>query len=133
MKKMIFAVVMMFALTLNAGAQSVTPQRNDPKMSEMLTSRQSLDRIAQELGITIEQWTPFTNAMQQMGVSMDYFASLTTPAEQQKAWEAICKRHMTQMEQLLTPSQFEHYRSLFQLTVDNRAREIISQMEQAKK
>lgn len=107
MKKMIIALVAMFAMTMSVNAQSI-----DDK------STISLERVSSYLDLTSDQIEPFKTAIAQFNVSMES-SYLKNPSTSSEAWEKIKTRHMNTMKQILSDKQYEKYVKQFELTAKN--------------
>ncbi|MBO4444944.1 MAG: hypothetical protein J5814_09305 [Bacteroidaceae bacterium] len=115
MKKMMIALVAMFAMTMSANAQS-----NDNKGF-------SFERMSSYLELTIDQRKPVEIAMRQFTSSMEAFYQLEDTSKSAETWEKIQKNHKQKMKKLLSEKQYDNYVELFDLTVKNTAERMMSQ------
>ena len=108
MKKMIIALVAMFAMTMSANAQSVN---NDGKIS--------FDRLSRYLELTINQVEPVKTAMAQFSNSMEAYYQLNDTSKGGEAWEKIQARHKATMKSILDEKQYNKYIQMLDLTAKN--------------
>ena len=121
MKKMIIALVAMFAMTMSANAQS-----NNKYESQVTTAQ-----IASYLDLRIDQQDAFNTAMAQFNSSMESFYKLQDPAKGLEAWQKIKARHEQTMKKVLNEKQYEKYLTMFELTTKNATEQIESQRQTA--
>ena len=116
MKKMIFALVAMFVMTMSANAQS---NDNNVKIS--------FDRMSSYLELTIDQREPVKTAMAQFNSSMEAYYQLQDNTKGGEAWEKIQARHKKTMKKLLSEKQYNKYVQVFDLTVKHTAERMTNQ------
>lgn len=121
MKKMIIALVAMFAMTMSANAQS----SND---DNMLT----VERLSTYMELTSDQMLPFKTAMEQFNVSMEAYYNLEDTSKGPEVWEKIKNRHMTTMKRILDKKQYDKYVQMFELTAKNTAERMMLEATAAK-
>ena len=121
MKKMIIALVAMFAMTMSANAQS-----NNKYESQVTTAQ-----IASYLDLRIDQQDAFNTAMAQMTKSMEAIYQLKDPSKGMEAWQKIKTRHENTMKKVLNDKQYDKYMEMFELTVKNTTERIESQRQTA--
>lgn len=85
MKKIIIAIIAMFATTMSVDAQS-----ND-------NNRLTFDRLSSYLELTINQMEPVKTAMAQFNCSMEAYKQMDDASKGAKAWEKILARHKMNM------------------------------------
>ncbi len=110
MKKMIFALVAMVMMTMSANAQS-----NDNN------GRQTFDRLARYLELTVNQMEPAKAAMAQFAQSMGAYYQIQDASKAGEAWEKIEARHKQTMKKVLSEKQYDKYVNILDLTVTNTA------------
>ena len=116
MKKMMIALVAMFAMTMSANAQS-----NDNN------SKNSFDRMSSYLELTIDQIEPVKTAMAQFSNSMEAYYQLKDASKGAEAWEKIQARHKMTMKKILSEKQYNKYTQMLDLTVKNTAERMMNQ------
>ena len=116
MKKMIIALVAMFAMTLSANAQSVN---NDSKLT--------FDRLSSFLELRVDQREPVKTAMAQFSKSMEAYYQLKDASKSAEAWEKIQDRHKATMKSILDEKQYDKYIQMLDLTAKNTADRMMSQ------
>ena len=114
MKKMIFALVAMFVMTMSANAQSVN---NESKLT--------FDRLSSYLELTIDQVKPVKTAMAQFSSSMEAYYQLKDASKGQETWEKIQANHKKSMKKILNEKQYKKYVQMLDLTVKNTAEEMM--------
>ena len=110
MKKMIFALVAMFVMTMSANAQSVN---NESKLS--------FDRLSSYLELRVDQVKPVKTAMAQFSSSMEAYYQLKDASKGAETWEKIQARHKMTMQKILSKKQYNKYIQMLDLTVRNAA------------
>ena len=120
MKKMIIAIVAMFAMTMSANAQSV----NDSKLT--------FDRLSSYLDLTINQVEPVKKAMAQLAASTEACFQLKDGTKTGETWEIVQDRHKKTMKNLLSEKQYNKYEQIFDLTVKNTADRMMDEATAAK-
>ena len=110
MKKMIFALMAMFVMTMSANAQSVN---NESKLS--------FDRLSSYLELTVDQVKPVKTAMAQFSSSMEAYYQLKDASKGAETWEKIQARHKMTMQKILSKKQYNKYIQMLDLTVRNAA------------
>ena len=110
MKKMIFALMAMFVMTMSANAQSVN---NESKLS--------FDRLSSYLELRVDQREPVKTAMAQFSKSMEAYYQLKDASKSAEAWEKIQARHKATMKSILDEKQYDKYIQMLDLTVRNAA------------
>ena len=110
MKKMIFALMAMFVMTMSANAQSVN---NESKLS--------FDRLSSYLELTVDQVKPVKTAMAQFSSSMEAYYQLKDASKSAETWEKIQARHKATMKSILDEKQYDKYIQMLDLTVRNAA------------
>ena len=118
MKKMIIALVAMFAMTMSANAQSV----NESKLT--------FDRISSYLELTVNQVEPVKKAMAQFTASMEACYQLKDGSKAGEAWEKVMNRHKMTMKKILSEKQYKKYVSTLDLTAKNTAERMREQNRQ---
>ena len=121
MKKMIFALMAMFVMTMSANAQSVN---NESKLS--------FDRLSSYLELTINQVKPVKTAMAQFSSSMEAYYQLKDASKGAEAWEKIQANHKKTMKKILNEKQYEKYVQMLDLTVKNTADRLMDDATAAK-
>ena len=121
MKKMIIALVAMFAMTLSANAQS-----NDNN------SKNSFDRMSSYLELTIDQIEPVKTAMAQFSNSMEAYYQLKDATKGSETWEKIQARHKATMKSILDEKQYNKYIQMLDLTAKNAAQRIMDEATASK-
>ena len=116
MKKMMIALVAMFAMTLSANAQS-----NDNY------GKVSFDRMSSYLELTIDQIEPVKTAMAQFSNSMEAYYQLKDASKGAEAWEKIQARHKMTMKKILSEKQYDKYIQILDLTAKNAAERMMNQ------
>lgn len=109
MKKMIFALVAMFVMTMSASAQS----DNKPSLS--------FDRMSSYLELTADQRESVKTAMAQFTSSMEAYYQQENTTKAAETWQKIQNRHKATMKKLLSKKQYSKYEQVFDLTVKNTA------------
>ena len=109
MKKMMIALVAMFAMTMSANAQSV----NDSKLT--------FDRLSSYLELRVDQREPVKTAMAQFTASMEACYQLKDSSKAAEAWEKVMNRHKETMKKILSEKQYNKYVSMLDLTARNTA------------
>ena len=120
MKKMIIALVAMFAMTMSVNAQS---NNNESQVTAA--------QIASYLDLRIDQQEAFNTAMAQFNSSMESFYKLQDPAKGLEAWQKIKTRHENTMKKVLDEKQYNKYMEVFNLTTKNATERIESQRQTA--
>ena len=110
MKKMIFALVAMFVMTMSANAQSVN---NESKLS--------FDRLSSYLELRVDQRESVKTAMAQFTASMEAYYQLKDASKGAETWEKIQARHKMTMQKILSKKQYNKYIQMLDLTVRNAA------------
>ena len=123
MKKMIFALVAMFAMTMSANAQSNSNDNN---------GKTSFDRMSSYLELNVNQIEPVKTAMAQFSSSMEAYYQLQDASKGAETWEKIQARHKKTMKKLLTEKQYNKYVQMFDLTVKNTAEKMMEEATAAK-
>ena len=121
MKKMIFALMAMFVMTMSANAQSVN---NESKLS--------FDRLSSYLELTVDQVKPVKTAMAQFSSSMEAYYQLKDASKGAEAWEKIQANHKKTMKKILNEKQYEKYVQMLDLTVRNTAERLMDEATAAK-
>ena len=121
MKKMIIALVAMFAMTMSANAQS-----NNKYESQVTTAQ-----IASYLDLRIDQQDAFNTAMAQLNSSMEAIYNLQDPAKGVEAWQKVKTRHEKTMQKVLDKKQYKKYMTMFELTEKNTAERLTHQQNLA--
>ena len=116
MKKMMIALVAMFAMTLSVNAQS-----NDNY------GKVSFDRMRSYLELTIDQIEPVKTAMAQFSNSMEAYYQLKDASKGAEAWEKIQARHKMTMKKILSEKQYDKYIQMLDLTAKNAAERMMNQ------
>ena len=116
MKKMIFALVAMVMMAMNAKAQS---NDNNGKLT--------FDRLASYLELTSNQIEPVKTAMAQFESSMEAYNQLQNATKGIEAWEKIQARHKQNLKRILSEKQYDKYVKMLDLTARNTADRIIEQ------
>ena len=116
MKKMMIALVAMFAMTMSANAQSVN---NESKLT--------FDRLSSYLELTVNQVEPVKTAMVQFSCSMEAYYQLKDASKGQEAWEKIQANHKKSMKKILSDKQYKKYIQMLDLTVKNTAERMMDQ------
>ena len=110
MKKMFFALVAMVMMTMSANAQS-----NDNN------GNLTFDRLASFLELRINQIEPIKTAMAQFESSMQAYHQLQDASKSVVTWERIQARHKQTMKKILSDKQYDKYVKTLDMTVKNRA------------
>ena len=110
MKKMIFALVAMFVMTMSANAQNVN---NESKLS--------FDRLSSYLELRVDQRESVKTAMAQFTASMEAYYQLKDASKGAETWEKIQARHKMTMQKILSKKQYNKYIQMLDLTVRNAA------------
>ena len=121
MKKMMIALVAMFVMTMSANAQS-----------NLANSTLTFDRLSSYLELTINQIEPVKKAMAQFDSSMGAYFQLQDVSKEAETWEKIQARHKRTIKKILSEKQYNKYVQILDLTVKNRAEEIIDKTTAAK-
>ena len=121
MKKMIFALVAMFVMTMSANAQS-----------DDSNGKLSFDRMSSCLELRVNQIEPVKTAMAQFSSSMEAFYQLKDASKRAEAWQMIQARHKKTMKKILSSRQYDKYVQLFDLTVTNTADRMMDEATAAK-
>ena len=121
MKKMMIALVAMFVMTMSANAQS-----------NLANSTLTFDRLSSYLELTINQIEPVKKAMAQFDRSMGAYFQLQDVSKKAETWEKIQARHKRTIKKILNEKQYNKYVQILDLTVKNRAEEIIGKTTAAK-
>ena len=121
MKKMMIALVAMFAMTMSANAQS-----NDNY------GKVSFDRMSSYLELTIDQIEPVKTAMAQFSNSMEAYYQLKDASKGAEAWEKIQARHKMTMKKILSKKQYNKYIQMLDLTAKNTAERMMDETTAAK-
>ena len=116
MKKMMFALVAMFVMTMSANAQS-----------NETTGKLSFDRMSRYLELTVSQIEPVKTAMAQFSSSMEAYYQLQDASKGGEAWEKIQARHKMTMKKILSEKQYDKYIQMLDLTAKNTAERMTSQ------
>ena len=114
MKKMMFALVAMVMMTMSANAQS-----KDDK------SKLTFDRLGSYLELRIDQVEPVKTAMAQFSSSMEAYYQLKDASKAAETWDKIQARHKTAMKMVLDEKQYDKYVKMLDLTVKNKAEEMM--------
>ena len=120
MKKMIFALVAMFAMTMSANAQSV----NESKLT--------FDRLSSYLELRVDQREPVKTAMAQFTASMEACYQLKDSSKAAEAWEKVQNRHKKTMKKILDEKQYKKYTQMLDLTAKNTADQLMDEATAAK-
>lgn len=121
MKKMIIALVAMFAMTMSANAQSVN---NESKLT--------FDRMSSYLELRIDQIEPVKTAMAQFTASMEACFQLKDGTKAGEAWEKVQARHKKTMKNILDEKQYKKYTQMLDLTAKNTAERMMDEATAAK-
>ena len=121
MKKMIIALVAMFAMTMSANAQS-----NDNN------SKNSFDRLSSYLELRIDQVKPVKTAMAQFSNSMEAYYQLKDASKASETWDKIQARHKKTMKKVLNEKQYKKYIQMLDLTVKNTAEQMMNKATASK-
>ena len=121
MKKMMIALVAMFAMTMSANAQSVN---NENKLS--------FDRISSYLDLRVDQVEPVKTAMAQFTASMEACFQLKDGTKAGEAWEKVMNRHKKTMKKILDEKQYKKYTQMLDLTAKNTADRLMDEATAAK-
>ena len=121
MKKMILALVAMFAMTMSANAQS---NENQGKLS--------FDRMSSYLELTTSQVEPVRTAMAQFSSSMEAYYQLKDASKGGEAWEKIQANHKKTMKKVLNEKQYNKYVQMLDLTVKNTAERMMDEATAAR-
>lgn len=108
MKKMIFAIVAMFVMTMSANAQNVN---NNSKLS--------FDRLSSYLELTTSQVEPVKTAMAQFSASMESLYRLQDGSKAGEAWQKVQDSHKAAMKKILSEKQYNKYMQMLDLTIRN--------------
>ena len=120
MKKMMIALVAMFAMTMSVNAQSNDNLGND-------NSSLTFERLSNYLDLTINQIEPVKTAMAQFNSSMDAYYQLQDTSKGAEAWGKIEARHKKTMKKILSVKQYDKYTQMLDLTVKNRAEKVMNE------
>ena len=120
MKKMIFALVAMFVMTMGANAQSV----NDSKLT--------FDRLSSYLELRVDQIEPVKTAMAQFNASIEACFQLKDGTKAGEAWEKVQNRHKKTMKKILDEKQYKKYTQMLDLTAKNTADQLMDEATAAK-
>ena len=121
MKKMIIALVAMFAMTMSANAQSVN---NDSKLT--------FDRLSSYLDLRVDQRESVKMAMAQFTASMEACFQLNDGTKVGEAWEKVQARHKKTMKKILDEKQYKKYTQMLDLTAKNTADRLMDEATAAK-
>ena len=121
MKKMIIALVAMFAMTMSANAQSVN---NESKLT--------FDRISSYLDLRVDQREPVKTAMAQFNASIEACFQLKDGTKAGEAWEKVQNHHKKTMKKILNEKQYKKYVQTLDLTAKNTAEEMMGKATAAK-
>lgn len=121
MKKIIIALMAMFAMTMSANAQS---NDNNDKLS--------FDRLSSYLELTTNQIKPVKTAMDQFRSSMEAYYQLKDASKGAEAWEKIQARHKMTMQKILSKKQYNKYIQMLDLTAKNTAERMLNEDTAAK-
>ena len=121
MKKMIIALVAMFAMTMSANAQSVN---NESKLT--------FDRISSYLDLRVDQVEPVKTAMAQFTASMEACFQLKDGTKAGEAWENVQNHHKKTMKKILDEKQYKKYTQMLDLTAKNTADRLMDEATAAK-
>ena len=116
MKKMIIALVAMFAMTMSANAQS----KNNNGLLDF-------NRMSSYLELRINQMEPAKKAMTQFSQAVDSIYLIEDVSKVAKAWQNIDTHHKAIMKKILTEKQYYKYVEVFDLTVKNMAEQFMEQ------
>lgn len=114
MKKILVAIVAMFAMTM-----SVSAQVNNDTISR--GSADTFDRISSYLDLTIDQREPVKTAFLQLDAMMKGFNQIQDAEKQGEAWVKANTRHQETMKGILSEKQYEKYTKIFESMVQNYA------------
>ena len=106
MKKMIFALVVMFAMTMSANAKS-----NDASLF--------FKRISCYLELDKNQMETVKVSMAEFNESMESLSHQRGRSKGFKSVNNIVDRHKKQMKQILSDKQYKKFEEIFDLTVRN--------------
>ena len=120
MKKMIVALVAMFAMTMSANAQSI----NDSKLT--------FDRLSNYLELRVDQREPVKVAMAQFTASMEACFQLNDGTKVGEAWEKVLNQHKKTMKKILDAKQYNKYVQTLELTAKNTADRLMDEATAAK-
>ena len=118
MKKMIFALVAMFVMTMSANAQS----KNNNGLLDF-------NRMSSYLELRINQMEPAKKAMTQFSVAVDSIYLLEDVSQIAKAWQNIDTRHKSVMKKILSEKQYNKYVVIFDQTIKNLAETFMEQKD----
>ena len=121
MKKMLIALVAMFAMTMSANAQSVN---NESKLS--------FDRMSSYLDLRADQRESVKTAMAQFTASMEACFQLKDGTKAGEAWEKVQARHKKTMKKILDEKQYKKYTQMLDLTAKNTADRLMDEATAAK-
>ena len=121
MKKMMIALVAMFAMTMSANAQSVN---NESKLS--------FDRMSSYLDLRVDQVEPVKTAMAQFTASMEACFQLNDGTKAGEAWEKVQNQHKKTMKKVLNEKQYKKYIQMLDLTVKNTAEQMMNKATASK-
>ena len=121
MKKMIIALVAMFAMTMSANAQSVN---NESKLT--------FDRMSSYLDLRVDQVEPVKTAMAQFTASMEACFQLKDGTKAGEAWEKVQNHHKKTMKKILSEKQYNKYVSMLDMTAKNTAERVLNEATAAK-
>ena len=109
MKKIVFAIVVMFAMTMNVNAKS-----NDSSVF--------FKRISCYLELDKNQMETVKVSMAEFNESMESLSHQRGRGKGFKSVNNIVDRHKKQMKQILTDKQYKKFEEIFDLTVRNTAK-----------
>ena len=121
MKKMIFALVAMFAMTMSANAKS----NNDASLF--------FKRVSCYLELDKNQMETVKVSMAQFNESMESLSQHRGHGRGFRAANKIVDRHKKQMKQILSDKQYKKYEEIFDLTVRNTVKINIDRMVSSRK
>ena len=121
MKKMMIALVAMFAMTMSANAQSVN---NESKLT--------FDRISSYLDLRVDQREPVKTAMAQFNASIEACFQLNDGTKAGEAWEKVQNHHKKTMKKILDEKQYKKYTQMLDLTAKNTADRLMDESTAAK-
>ena len=109
MKKIVFAIVVMFAMTMNVNAKS-----NDSSVF--------FKRISCYLELDKNQMETVKVSMAEFNESMESLSHQRGRSKGFKSVNNIVDRHKKQMKQILSDKQYKKFEEIFDLTVRNTAK-----------
>ena len=121
MKKMMIALVAMFAMTMSANAQSVN---NESKLS--------FDRMSSYLDLRADQRESVKTAMAQFNASIEACFQLKDGTKAGEAWEKVQNHHKKTMKKILDEKQYKKYTQMLDLTAKNTADRLMDESTAAK-